>query len=135
LTQSILGDPPELEVKLYDAANAATEATIKALRPGVNASDVFKAGMKVLKERFKTTENPTDFLGHGIGLQTHEPPYLMADNDTTIKPGMFLAVEVWAADTPEYRVIGGFPEDNLLVTETGVENLTGGVSRRLWVKK
>jgi Xaa-Pro dipeptidase len=130
-----LGPPPDLEVKLYDAANAATEAAIQALKPGVKASDVFKAGMKVLKEKFKMTENPIDFLGHGIGLQTHEPPYLMADNDTTIKPGMFLAVEVWAADIPEYRVIGGFPEDNLLVTENGVENLTAGVSRELWVKK
>jgi Xaa-Pro aminopeptidase len=129
-----IGPPPELEAKLYNAANEATEAAIQAVKPGAKASDIWKAAMKVLKDKYPSTEDPIKFVGHGMGLQTHEPPYLMEDNDTAINPGMFLAVEVWAADIPEYRVIGGFPEDNLLVTEDGFENLTAGVSRELWIK-
>jgi len=130
-----IGSPPDLEKQLYDVANEATEAAIQAVKPGVKASDVWKAARKVLASRLPNPDvNPITFVGHGMGLQTHEPPYLVEGNDSVIQPGMWLAVEVWVADVPQYRVIGGFPEDNLLVTEDGHENLTKGISRELWIK-
>lgn len=50
-----------------------------------------------------------------------------------LEEGMYLAVEISAFDSPEFRVIGGFPEDNILVTEAGYENLIQGIPRELWI--
>jgi Xaa-Pro aminopeptidase len=55
--------------------------------------------------------------------------------DIILKEGMYLAVEISAQDVPEFRVVGGFPEDNVLVTKDGHENLTWDVPRKLWIAK
>ena len=76
------------------------------------------------------------FVGHGQGLHTHEPPYLVPtgkDADIVLEEGMYLAVEVSAFDAPEFRVIGGFPEDDILVTKDGFENLTKDIPNHLWI--
>ena len=46
---------------------------------------------------------------------------------------MVLALEIPALDIPQFRVLGGFPEDVYLVTEDGHEVLTAGIERKLYV--
>jgi Xaa-Pro aminopeptidase len=46
---------------------------------------------------------------------------------------MILAVEIPALDIPQFRVLGGFPEDIYLITENGYEQLTAGLERKQYI--
>ena len=61
------------------------------------------------------------YAGHGIGRDVHEPPFLGADDDTLLEPGMVLDFE------PTMRVAGVGSvniEDMVLITDNGCEPLT-----------
>ncbi|CAI1195741.1 Xaa-Pro aminopeptidase [Serratia quinivorans] len=73
-------------------------------------------------------------LGHWLGLDVHDVGhYGTPDRDRTLEPGMVLTVEPGLyiapdADVPEeYRGMGIRIEDDILITATGIENLTAGV--------
>jgi len=132
-----VGEPPPLQRKLYDAALEGLDAALSAIKPGIRAGDVYWAAserMSKIDKRFSIIRNV--FAGHGLGLHTHEPPYLDPRGDQAdiiIKEGMYLAVEISALDLPEFKVIGGFPEDDILVTRDGYQNLTKDIPRSLWI--
>ena len=73
-----------------------------------------------------------DYQAAGAQVQA-DAEKLLAEADIVLKEGMYLAVEVSAFDAPEFRVIGGFPEDNILVTKDGYENLTKDIPNHLWI--
>ena len=58
--------------------------------------------------------------GHGIGLETHEDPYIVAGNDELLEPGMAFSVEPGIYKT---GVHGARIEDIVVCTETGFERL------------
>lgn len=132
-----IGEPPPLQRQLYDASLEGLDAALSVIRPGIRAGDIYRAAserMGKMDSRFSVIRNV--FAGHGLGLHTHEPPYLDPRGnqaDIEIKEGMYLAVEISALDIPEFKVIGGFPEDNILVTKDGYENLTKDIPRHLWI--
>jgi Xaa-Pro aminopeptidase len=99
----------------------------ETIRPGVRADEVWHAFVK----SFKThgMEPAIRFLGHGLGLSLHEEPFIADHSRTVLEAGMVLAIE------PIYRDgdIGFHLEDNLIVTETGVENMTGRIGAELVV--
>ena len=60
----------------------------------------------------------THRLGHGFGLEVHEPPFLVDGNETRLEPGMTFTVE------PGIYQVGKFGvriEDDCIMTETGIE--------------
>jgi Xaa-Pro aminopeptidase len=63
----------------------------------------------------------THRLGHGIGLDGHEPPYLVEGNDTRLEPGMVFTVEpgIYQAGKFGVRI-----EDDCVMTEGGVAVLS-----------
>ena len=134
-----IGEPSALQRELYDAALEGLDAALSVIKPGIRAAEVHQAAadrMGKIDPKFSVIRNV--FAGHGLGLHTHEPPYLDPTGpqaDIILKEGMFLAVEISAFDLPEFKVVGGFPEDNILVTKNGHENLTWGVPRELWIAK
>lgn len=128
-----IGDPHPVQKKLHAAANEALDAMISIVKDGTKVSDVFKKGVETLKRIDPDTKHTISFVGHGVGLQTHEPPYFLVDNEERLKTGMYIALEINAADVPQYRVVGGFPEDNGIVKKDGFENLTNGLKKGLWV--
>ncbi|MFX0197572.1 MAG: M24 family metallopeptidase [Candidatus Hodarchaeota archaeon] len=128
-----IGEPSDLEKRLHAAANAAFDAMSSIIKDGTKLSDVFATGVENLKRHAPDAKHTITLIGHNVGLQTHEPPYIMADSEGTLKAGMYIAIEPYASDFPEYRVPGGFPEDNGIVTKDGWENLTKGLTRELWV--
>lgn len=83
---------------------------------------------------------PQEPFGHGLGLELHEPPYVIAESDVVLEPGMVLAIKPCLYDDQVLRSFleaytpGGegvfFVEDNVLITEDGSENLTP-ISREL----
>lgn len=82
---------PEL-TKVHDTVRRAQEAGRLAVRDGVSASAVDAAAREVIAaagygERF------IHRLGHGIGLDGHEHPYLVAGNEEPLEPGMAFSIE------------------------------------------
>ena len=106
--------------EVHAAVLAANEAGKAALAPGVRLGDVDAAARGSLAE-VGLEHAFTHRLGHGLGLEIHEPPYLRGDNDqlaevghvVTIEPGVYLPGE-----------LGVRIEDDVLVTEGGCESLT-----------
>ena len=128
-----IGDPSPLQKRLHSAANQALDAMIRIVRDGTRVSDLYKTGVETLNRAVPESKHTISIVGHGFGLQTHEPPYFIATSEDKLKAGMSIALEIYAADFPEYREVGGFPEDNGVVTKDGFENLTKGLNRGLWV--
>lgn len=103
-----------------------TLATIhESIRPGIRADEVWETFSRTFKSHDMTPA--IRFLGHGLGLSLHEEPFIAAHSQTVLEAGMVLAIE------PIYRngSTGFHLEDNLIVTETGVENLTYRIGREL----
>lgn len=104
----------------YRATLAGERAAIAAAVPGAPAYQVFTAGVEGVR-RAGLVDYERTHCGHAIGLEIYEPPLLAPGNETSLAPGMVLAIE-----TPYYELgTGGFqPEDIVLVTERGPEVLT-----------
>jgi Xaa-Pro aminopeptidase len=120
------GDPPEGFEAAFDAVRAAQAAGVEKAEPGVEAQAVDAAARQVLGER-GYGDAFVHRTGHGVGLEVHEPPYIVDGNDTELEPGMVFSVEpgVYLEDEFGVRV-----EDLVVVTEDGAERLN--TSPRGW---
>jgi Xaa-Pro aminopeptidase len=135
-----VGPPTDLQKRLFEVSLEGQIAAEQAIRPGNKVSDIHEAAMRVIGTvpadlRAKGVEwlYSHTFMGHGEGLAMHEPPWITADEHRVLKPGMVLCLEVPGLDVPQFRELGGFPEDIYLVTEEGHETLTKSVPRDLWI--
>lgn len=115
-----IGEVSGFDRAFYDTVLAANEAGKAATRAGVTAAQVDDAVQKVLEgsqfagcARHKT--------GHGLGLDVHEAPQIMRGNQQMLERGMVFTVEPGL-----YRLgeCGVRIEDDIVVTETGMECLT-----------
>lgn len=114
--------PNERQATVWSAVRDAQRAAFEALAPGRRAGDVDAAARGVLEAAGLTTgySHFTHRLGHGIGLEGHEDPYLDAGSDTILAPGMTFS------DEPGIYIQGEFGircEDIVVVTETGADHL------------
>jgi Xaa-Pro dipeptidase len=119
---SCLGDAtPEMK-SVYDIVLEAQRAAVAAAGPGVPCEEVDRAARKVIT-RAGYGEFFTHRTGHGLGLDIHEPPFLVEGNKALLEPGHVVTIE------PGIYLPGRFGvriEDDLLVTKTGTELLTDG---------
>jgi Xaa-Pro dipeptidase len=103
----------------YATLQAAQEAAVVAVRPGATCEAVDEAARAVLREagldRFFIHRT-----GHGIGLDVHEEPYVVAGNDLPLEPGMTFSIEPGVYVPGQW---GARIEDIVAVTESGVERL------------
>jgi Xaa-Pro aminopeptidase len=123
-----IGRPPEGFEEVYEVVRAAQQAAVEAVRPGVSAAAIDAAARNAI-EAAGYGDRFTHRVGHGLGLDVHERPYLTGANTLPLEPGMVFSVE------PGIYLPGRFGvriEDTVLVTETGGERLTG-CSRELLV--
>ncbi|MDQ2797376.1 MAG: Xaa-Pro peptidase family protein [Actinomycetota bacterium] len=115
-----VGSPRESDVPAaYGALQAAQQAAVDAVRPGVTCEQVDHAARSVLDEA-GLAEYFIHRTGHGIGLDVHEEPYIVSGNDLPLEPGMTFSLEpgVYFAGRWGARI-----EDIVVVTEDGVERL------------
>ena len=106
---------------VYQAVLDANERARAAVRPGVTAGEVDAAARTTL-EAAGYGEYFVHRTGHGLGLEIHEPPWIMAGSQQILEAGMAFSIE------PGVYIPGQFGvriEDVVVVTETGVRNLTG----------
>jgi Xaa-Pro dipeptidase len=89
------GTPGAEERRAFDTVLEAQRAAMELIRPGARCADVDAAARKVVASRGfgDAYQRFTHRLGHGIGLEGHEPPYLVRANDTRLRPGMTMSNE------------------------------------------
>lgn len=105
--------------KVYDIVLKAQEASIKAAKPGMLASEVDKIGRDII-----TKAGYGDFFihstGHGVGVDIHELPVIGASSKDVLEEGMVFTIEPGIYLPNEFGVR---IEDMLLVTKNGVKVL------------
>jgi Xaa-Pro aminopeptidase len=122
-----IGGPPGEFLRYYEVLRDAQEAACGAVRPGVTAEAVDAAARVPITEAGYGPEF-VHRTGHGIGLETHEDPYIVAGNAERLEPGMAFSVEPGIYPGPH----GARIEDIVVCTGQGYERLNH-VTRELVV--
>lgn len=87
-----VGEPTDEERKVHDIVRAAQDAGFRAVRPGVACQEVDRAARAVIAGA-GYGEYFIHRTGHGIGVTTHEPPYMIEGEAQPLVPGMCFSVE------------------------------------------
>ncbi len=114
-----VGEPTDEERRVHDLVREAQEAGFRAVRPGVACQEVDRAARAVIADA-GYGEYFIHRTGHGIGVTTHEPPYMIEGEEQPLVPGMCFSVE------PGVYLPGRFGvriEDIVTVTEDGGRRL------------
>ena len=87
-----VGEPTDEEREVYEVVRRAQQTAFEAVRPGVQCQDIDRAARKVIADA-----GYGDYFihrtGHGIGLTTHEPPYMVEGETHELEPGMCFSIE------------------------------------------
>jgi Xaa-Pro dipeptidase len=112
--------PPEEFRRVFAVVHDAQSAALRLGRPGLPCQALDRAARRVIADagyaRFFTHR-----LGHGIGLEGHEPPYLVEGNAMPLEPGMVFTIEPGIYQPGRFGVR---IEDDCLMTEAGVALLS-----------
>lgn len=123
-----LGEPePEMR-RLVEIVERANAAAMDRVAPGIRAGDIDAAARGVIED-----EGYGEYFfhrtGHGLGLEVHEEPYMRADNDRLLEPGMTFTIEpgIYLVGRGGARI-----EDDMVVTRSGGRSLST-ISRELGI--
>ena len=120
----VFGKPSDKQRKVWDIVRKAQVAAHNTVRPGVACEEIDRAARKVIEEAGFGSDYKyfSHRLGHGIGMEGHEYPYLVRGNKLKLRPGMTFSNE------PGIYIYGEFGvriEDCFVVTEEGASFLGG----------
>lgn len=106
--------------KICQLALQANNAGREAVRPGATCDQVDQAARQVI-EAGGYGKFFTHRTGHGLGMEGHEEPYIRSGNNFILEPGMTFTIEpgIYLPERNGVRI-----EDDVVVTEQGVESLT-----------
>ncbi|MBY8884231.1 Xaa-Pro peptidase family protein [Streptomyces sp. PTM05] len=118
-----VGEPHSDFRELYAVLRRAQQAQTEAVRPGITAQELDAVGRDIIEDA-GFGDHFIHRTGHGIGLETHEEPYIVAGSDLALEPGMAFSIE------PGIYLPGRFGariEDIAVCTADGGErlNVTG----------
>jgi Xaa-Pro aminopeptidase len=114
-----VGEPTSEIREVHEVVLQAQQAGVDAVRPDVSCQEIDRAARKVIKEA-GYGEQFIHRTGHGIGVTTHEPPYMVEGEEQPLMPGMCFSVE------PGIYLSGRFGvriEDIVTVTDDGGRRL------------
>lgn len=119
----VLGQPSQKMKDVFEIEFEAQTAALAAARPGVPCEDVDAAARKVIVDAGYGPDYKyfTHRVGHGMGMDGHEWPYLVRGNKLPLAPGMTFS------DEPGIYLPGEFGvrlEDDMVITEDGAELFT-----------
>jgi Xaa-Pro aminopeptidase len=124
-----VGKPSDLHASIYEKVIEAWSKALEELKAGVPASAIYRAVRAV----YDKADLPVhiDMVGHGIGLDVHEPPMLSPDNPTPLEKNMVVNIEPWITLPNDQGVLT--IEDTFVVKDDGWEQLTLRDASELWV--
>jgi Xaa-Pro aminopeptidase len=116
---AFVGDPPAEFGALYAALQEAQRTACEEVRPGVACSHIDAVARDIIAEA-GYGEAFIHRTGHGIGMEGHEEPYIIASNPEPLQPGHAFSVEpgIYIADRWGARI-----EDIVVCTDAGGERL------------
>jgi Xaa-Pro dipeptidase len=119
----VLGKPTDKMKRVFEIERRAQDAALAAAKPGVPCENVDAAARKVIVGAGFGPDYTyfTHRVGHGIGMDGHEWPYLVRGNKLPLAPGMTFS------DEPGIYIRGEFGvrlEDDMVITETGARLFT-----------
>ena len=111
----VFGPAGEQQQELIEVVQAAHDAAVATVRPGVRAGEVDAAARRVIEEA-GYGDRFIHRTGHGLGLEAHEEPNFAPGDETILEPGMVATVEpgIYIPGWGGIRI-----EDDVVVTETG----------------
>ena len=119
----VVGGPAGAEVaEWFGVLHEAQQAATAAVRPGVPAERIDAVARELIADA-GWGEHFIHRTGHGIGLDSHESPYIVAGNTVTLEPGMAFSIEpgIYLAGRHGARI-----EDIVVCTDDGVQVLNNG---------
>jgi Xaa-Pro dipeptidase len=119
----VLGTPTDKMRNVFEIERRAQDAALAAAAPGVECQAIDAAARKVIEDAGYGPgyEYFTHRVGHGIGMDGHEWPYLVKGNSLPLAPGMTFS------DEPGIYIPGEFGvrlEDDMVITEDGARLFT-----------
>jgi Xaa-Pro dipeptidase len=123
----VVGSATESQQALWTVALAAEEAVFEALRPGVSVGELCSVAEEIVAQGALPHFGPGSlslpgFVGHGIGLEIDEPPVLWERDETELRAGMVLAVEI-EVSVRDAEMMAKV-EDTVVIRPDGYELLT-----------
>lgn len=118
----VAGKPNTKQEKLYEIVNQAQTKSYEAMKANAKAADVDSAARKVITAAGYGDKFPHG-LGHGVGLEVHEPPSLAPTSKDKLALGNVITNEpgIYIVDYGGIRI-----EDSVLIAKRGAERLTRG---------
>ncbi|TVT27414.1 aminopeptidase P family protein [Salinicoccus cyprini] len=105
--------------KAYEIVKEAQQHAVNLIKPGITAGEIDEAARSIIRSHgYGAYFNHR--TGHGLGINPHEEPYIMQNNDQALEPGMVFSVEpgIYLPNKFGIRI-----EDTIAVTEDGHINL------------
>ena len=121
----VVGKPTKEQLWHYEQINEAQRQVVEMMRPGIFLQDLYQQS-KARLDKVNLGKYYPHGLGHSVGYQYHDPGLaIQSGNEQALEVGMIVTIEPGIYGT---AMNGGMRiEDNLLVTETGVEWLSKGL--------
>jgi D-alanyl-D-alanine dipeptidase len=119
-TRSVhVGEPTDEEREVHEIVRRAQQAGFEAVKTGIACQEIDRAARKVISDA-GYGEYFIHRVGHGIGLTTHEPPYMVEGEEHPIEPGMCFSIEpgIYLPNRFGVRI-----EDIVVATEDGGRRL------------
>ena len=130
IRMGVVGPPSDKQKKEYDLMSKMVVKTINSILPGLSGKEILK---RVCEEYRKlgvdaayidsALKHPFRLVGHGIGLEPVERPYIYAKENYFIQPGMTISIEPCGGYPPEFQ-LSLMLEENILVRDDGPEVMT-----------
>ncbi len=115
-----LGEPTQTQERAFAAMLALQSRAIEAMGPGVPAGEVELAVVR-LAEELGVKDALRHHVGHSIGLEAHEAPFLDHGEEAILEPGMVFTVEPGVY----MKELGGFRHsDTVVITDEGCRVMT-----------
>lgn len=122
-----IGSMPEKAMKICQAAMEIHDEVLECVKPGVRADELFRTALSAAESKGYAEQflgppgYKVRFVGHGVGIELVEPPFIAAGKRDRLEPGMIFALEPKMVFENEF--CAGV-ESVFLVTETGHRGIT-----------
>ncbi|GAA4525036.1 Xaa-Pro peptidase family protein [Nonomuraea ferruginea] len=114
-----VGEPPADFAAYYEVLRRAQDAACAAVRPGVSCESIDAAARDIIAEA-GYGDHFIHRTGHGIGVEGHEDPYIVAGNGEPLEPGFAFSIEpgIYLQGSHGARI-----EDIVVCTDSGADRL------------